>query len=431
MKQVIKNTIGAGNARKIAQFRKAARISTNRLIRTILGEKEILPSPQPQTFALTDAHVFFGYYDVPQVSCDEILLLGMAIPLTNKTPVSAIRAQLGFFDMREKEPQFRVFGCTPTWCWQQGCRLQWYPNDSERFVIYNTMVEDLYGSVILDIKLKKIIRSFLRPIYTVTKDGRYALSLNFSRLQRLRPGYGYSLLPDQTAEDRMPAFDGIWRLDMKSGKEELLFSVRDVALRGTRNGSAYNQHYFNHVLYNPSGTRFMFFHVTQTSAGKRKIRMFTAKADGTDIHLVNDSGHVSHYCWRDDNDLLCYSTVVGKGEGYYLYDDHTGEIQVVGAGSLKEDGHPSYLPGGRWLITDTYPDKCGESSLLLYNLENAELIPLYKTYVPPVFTGETRCDLHPRVSSSGRLICIDCIESGKRVMKLFDVSSMTSECSTE
>ncbi len=423
IKQTIKNILGEKNARKIGKSRQFIQISTNRFIRSIFNGKKSLPALETRIFSLPDAHLFFGYYDVPQFSYDENLLLASAAPLMNTTPAPDDRLRLGFFDLFEKKPEFKEFGSTNTWCWQQGCRLQWYPYDGKDTVIYNKLVNDQYGCVIQDILKGKTLRSFSRPIYALSRDGKWGLSLDFSRLQRLRPGYGYNTLPDFSVGKKEPTEDGIWRINMETGEERLLFSVNDISSFEQNEPIKENEHYFNHLLFNFNGDRFMFFHIMQMPTGKRNIRMLTSDINGENIRLINGSGHSSHYCWKNNDILLCYSTIDGKGTGYYLYEDGLGSVQIVGAHELTEDGHPSFIPGKEEIITDTYPDKYGESSLLLYQLSNESISVLAKEFLPTKFRNETRCDLHPRVAPSGEFISIDCILDSKRAIKVFKTIS--------
>lgn len=424
MKQTIKKFLGPEKSLKISKLRKVTRISISRFIRTILSGEESFPSLPARTFTLPDSHLFFGYYDVPQFSGDEKFLLATAAPLINSTPSANDQLRIGYFDLREENPGFREFGSTSTWCWQQGSRLQWYPAGSQETVIYNTMIDGHYGCVTQKVIGGEIMKSFQRPVYAVSCDGKWGLSLNFSRLQRLRPGYGYNTLPDDTENDLTPVSDGIWRIDMETGEEMQLFSVSHISEMSRRNTGDNAQHYFNHVLFNPAGDRFMFFHLRQSRDGSRNIHMLTSDINGDNIHMLNDSGHSSHYTWQDNYHLLCYSTVSGQGEGYYVYRDQAVEVCRFGYGKLVEDGHPSYLPDGRHLITDTYPDKYGEQALLLYGLNSENIFTIDKEFSPVRFNEETRCDLHPRVGPSGRYVCIDCIVSGKRAMKIFNISPL-------
>ena len=85
-------------------------------------------------------------------------------------------------------------------------------------------------------------------------------------------------------------------------------------------------------------------------------------------------------------------------------------------GELKEDGHPSFFPSGNMIITDTYPDKFREQSLITYDLNNNEIKTLSKFCVPFKFSGETRCDLHPRLSPNGTYVCVDNVHNNLRSM---------------
>ncbi len=423
MKQAIKNILGQQNVQRIALLRKTVQIQTRRFYRTMTGGSERLPALPTRTFSIPDAHVFFGYYDVPQFNEGEVLLLAMAAPNINRTPLKGEQIKLGFFDLRERPSIFRKIATTETWCWQQGCRLQWYPYKGSKAVIYNTMVDGNYGCVIQDVDDLEVVKSFSRPVYSVSPDGKWGLSLDFSRLQRLRPGYGYNVRPDISINSFLPIDDGIWRINLITGEEKLLFSLQDVSQIEPCEEMVGAQHYFNHILFNPAGNRFMLFHIWQGKNNKRMIRLLTSSIEGDNVFLLNSSGYVSHYCWKNDEHLLAYSTVNGKGEGYYLYDDCTGSNKIIDRDILTEDGHPSFLPGKKWIITDTYPNEFGEQSLLLYHGERNKVVQLTKEYNPAKFHAETRCDLHPRISRSGRYVCIDCIVGGRRVMKLFDINT--------
>jgi hypothetical protein len=427
IENVIMKMIGVKNAKKLSQCRKSIRITVFRSIRAVFGRSERLPLLQPRVFSLPDAHLFFGYYDIPQFSGDQRFLLASAAPLINTTPSAIQSLRLGLFDLHKKKPEFLEFATTNTWCWQQGCRLQWYPYEGNSLVLFNTLIGKQYGCVIQDVNNGKIVKSFTRPIYSISRDGKWGLSIDFSRLQRLRPGYGYNVLPDDSLNDLIPVSDGVWRINMETGDELLLFSVRDISEFKSVETGAGAQHYFNHLLFNPEGDRFMFFHLWQEVDGSRKIRLLTSSIQGDDIRLLNDSGYSSHYYWKNNDHLLCYSHVVGKGEGYFLFDDLSNESFLVSPDLLTEDGHPSYLSDGRYLVTDTYPDKYGEQTLLLFDSKNGELNFLDKLFSPLQFTGETRCDFHPRVSFLKRFICIDCIVQGKRAMRLYDISPLVEE----
>ena len=67
-------------------------------------------------------------------------------------------------------------------------------------------------------------------------------------------------------------------------------------------------------------------------------------------------------------------------------------------------------------ITDTYPDKRRNQHLLLIDLKNEKINLIDSFYSPQNFTGQVRCDLHPRWDIQGKSICIDTPLNKKRNM---------------
>src|SRR5699024_12355566 len=111
----------------------------------------------------------------------------------------------------------KVLGTTNTWNVQQGCMLQWLgPNYSEE-IIYNDLRNGEYCSIILNVQTgKEKVINF--PIYSISKYGSVAQSLDFSRLHRLRKGYGYSNLKESTANEKLPDKTCVWSIDLKTNE---------------------------------------------------------------------------------------------------------------------------------------------------------------------------------------------------------------------
>ena len=372
-------------------------------------------------FTDTAKQVCFGYYDVTPFSADETRLLAMHYPFPSNIQQPGKEISVGFYNLNQAN-SFQTIGKTSTWCWQQGCRLQWYA-DSNNLVLYNRMLDNCYGSVVQNIESSRIERKYRYPIYALSPNGVYGISLNFSRLHRLRPGYGYNVLPDVTAALAAPTNDGLWLVNMETGQGELLFSVAEIAAFEPHASMQNAIHYFNHVQWNPSSNRFLFFHVWLQN-NQRFIRLITADADGSNRYALINEGHVSHYCWRSDATMIAYSTHQETGETYHLYTDRTQDMHAIDKNKFISDGHPTIAPNGKWLLTDTYPDKFREQSLIAYNLRASQITCLAKFFSPPRLTGEVRCDLHPRWSPMGNWICVDTAHNGKRELCLIHVAEL-------
>ena len=90
---------------------------------------------------------------------------------------------------------------------------------------------------------------------------------------------------------------------------------------------------------------------------------------------------------------------------------------------MPEDGHASFSPDGKWIVCDTYPMGHERlSGLLLYNPSSDRKVLLGRFHSEPLFTGDIRCDLHPRWSPDGKTITFDAVHEGRRQIYAVDVS---------
>ncbi len=364
---------------------------------------------------------FFGYYDITPFSADERRVLAIQCPMGEARTTIDNPVEVGYFLVEGADQKFHRIGDTTNWCWQQGCRLQWYPTDGNRLVLYNQLVQGKHGAVIQDVETKRIEREYCKPIYSLSGDGRFAVSLNFARLQRLRPGYGYGDLPDETIDDPCPDRDGLWIMDMHTGNSEILLTMAEIARFQPQETMQEAVHYVNHVLWNPDSSRFMFFHLWLRD-GIRRSRLLTLDKNGQHLFALYNEEHVSHYCWKNNDELVAFSTHLETGPHFHHYRDQEGLIGLIGQNVLTEDGHPSFNPSSNLLLTDTYPNRFLERELLLFNIDSCELEVLGTFYSPPVLAGELRCDLHPRWSPTGSMICFDSAHGGKRTVCILKLS---------
>jgi len=348
-------------------------------------------------------------------------MLALEVEFMDRQPTPNDAATIGLIDLKEN-CLFRPVAKTYAWNWQQGCMLQWMPG-TRRKIIYNDHRDGKFVSVILDIERGEVRRLPL-PIYALTHDGRYALTLNFSRLARTRPGYGYAGIPDPKVKEKAPEDDGIYRMDLRTGEYVLVISLAQMATFRPRSDMKDAVHWFNHLLVSPDDQRFIFLHRWSPVIGKRRLtRLFTANLEGGDIYLIADDDMTSHFDWRDTNHILAWARKKGVGDYYFLFTDRSEEFQIIGKGILNRDGHCSYSPDRQWILTDTYPDQENKRTLLLYHPEAKRLIKLGRFYSPPKLRGAIRCDLHPRWSRDGHYVCFDSAHEGQRQMYIIDVSS--------
>ena len=364
---------------------------------------------------------FFGYYEKTPWSGNGRCLLALETDLPDRMLTPDDTAIVGRIDLAA-DNQFQPLAVTHAWNWQQGCMLQWLPTEPDRCVVYNDREGERIVSVILDIESGRK-RILPRPIYSLSHDGRSALSVDFTRLQRCRPTTGYAIPDTPGTVTSYPEDDGIYHLNLETGESRLIISFSQIAAWHPEPGMGETGHWFEHLVWNPDDTRFLFLHRWQPASEKRmRTHLFTANPDGSDVYCVSDHGVVSHFDWKNPRQILAWAGRRDLGEKYLLFTDKTETVEVVGEGVLTRDGHCSFSPDGRWVLTDTYPDEERLSTLILYRWEDGRRFDIGKFYQPPHLTGHIRCDLHPRWNRRGDQVCIDSAHEDRRQVYVLDVS---------
>ena len=392
------------------------------------------------------AHHFFGYYDKCPWDATGRYVLGMEAGFMDRPPRVDDALVVGLIDTREGN-SWTSLDRTTAWCWQQGTMLQWLGSAPDRQVVYNIRRDDGYAGRILDVHSGER-RELSRPIYAVSHDGLQAVSVNFARLGVTRPGYGYNGLPDPWEGDVAPADDGVYTVDLQTGTARLVISLARIVAIRPQPGMAGCKHWINHLQFNTDDSRFLFLHRWTAADGRRHTRLFTSDLAGQDVRCILDHGMTSHFDWRNAHQIFAWARWQEAGDRYFLMEDRDistveaaepapaadadiGEacaysgVRVVGEGNLTEDGHCSFSPDGRWLLTDTYPDREeSKRTLILYDLQEDRRVDVGRYYAIPEITGEFRCDLHPRWSRDGTQVCFDSIHEGSRQMYVVEVGEL-------
>ena len=161
-------------------------------------------------------------------------------------------------------PIDKTYGWNP----QQGTMLYWPPRHAENQFIINDR-DPKTGkvfTVLYDLKTKKRLREYRfteSPIGNggVAADGTFFMGLNYGRLARLRPVTGYPDALDWSKGEIAPTNDGVFKVDIQTGKKQLLTSFRDLHELLLKQNPNLNHSglFINHTLLNRDGTRLYFF----------------------------------------------------------------------------------------------------------------------------------------------------------------------------
>jgi len=390
---------------------------------------------------------FFGYFDKSPWSRDGSRLLAHEAPFFDRD--MKIDDALTLL-ARGPDGTWAAFDTTRAWNFQQGAMLQWLGASSERVVFNDRHPSDparLIG-VLANVATKTRERTFDRPFYALSHDGRLAASLDFLWLHQTRIGYGYTLEGSGSTwnrPDRGPmTADGLWLTDLDSGASRLAVSLHDVYCAalltqapnatdaasglpyGTQLGTPFalgaagTTHWLNHAQFNRQGTQLTFLYRVMPPVNPKypsaKRRHFTSQwvVDVTGgnlwrLPLVRGSHH--DFGWANKL-LVCDDTG--------MYEANTARHTVRNLGkkwwSQKDygDGHCSYSPiDQRVILHDTYPRlRKGHAQpvkrLMVWHRGRGKN-PTTLGYFAPHAEGpvHTRSDLHPRWSPDASAICFD------------------------
>lgn len=389
--------------------------------------KHLKKSVNVQRITPADGHYFFGYYDLQPYNSDQTLHLTHKTNFRDRLQKRGDIAEIGFIDM--STGKYEKVDTTQAWNFQQGAMLQWNPKATDREIIYNSLIDGEFSGVVMDIYSGKK-RYLDRPVANVSRDGKYAISINMSRLYNFRPGYGYAWPADKYYYDNHSSNDGVYIIDVESGKSELVLSMQEI---WDFSGSFFDKDekmIINHITFNPDASRFLALvrNFSPVSNG-HKTAIITANRDGSDMYLLSDYGFQSHYWWLNNEEVIFFSdgkeleVSRGRANNYILKDKtHDGYMQADGFFEL--DNHMSFTANNKYMITDTYPDYDDRmQTLRLFSPEKNTAVDLGRFYSMPYSVVDVRCDLHPRWNRTGDGITFDATHEGFRGIYKIDLQT--------
>ncbi len=405
----------------------------------------------PEVIQLTNGPMqhWSGYYDKWQVDPSDRYVLASQVDVFFRSPTPSDTLSIGLIDLHN-DNKWQQIGTSTAWGWQQGCMLQWIPGSDEEVIWNDHSEEGGFIAKIYNVRTGEH-RILPRPIYTLSPDGEYALCVDFDRLQFFRPGYGYPVKGSQLTYEKAPKDQGIYKMDLSTGQAELIISYADIAkVERSQGDVSENFHWFNHLLINPSGTRFIFLNRSRPVASTTEMseylkqnpdyrrnnfsssyvtRAMTADVNGKDIFSLNDSGQFSHFIWKGDDEICAWAVPDDRElPGFFDFQDKTKKYKAVGEGIMTVNGHNTYVPGTNyeWILNDTYPQGIGRlQELYLFHVPTERKITLGKFHEPIEFKGEWRCDLHPKTSQDGKFVLFDSTHKGdKRQIFMIEIADI-------
>jgi hypothetical protein len=362
---------------------------------------------------------FFGYYDKIPTSKDGHILCHVSTYGTLQDPAPNKPIYVTLLAKNGNKPLWQA--PSNAYNWQQGSRAHWLDEDLFIFNDFEKKKQKYISRVFSQASLKEV-RRFDFPVQD-SLGKKFFLSINYRRLFTLRPDYGYRNLPQMnSAELANIVDDGIWHVDFESGRCKLLVTLAEMIGIAPKPEFSAAIHKVNHIMISPNGEQFIYLH--RYYIGRRRYdRLMLATVSSGKIKLLADHGMVSHCFWADEKTIIGFLRGPCSRDAYWLINTETGEFSHFANGALDAygDGHPHVQ--GDWFVTDTYPDKARMQRLILANWKTGEFRELGEFFHGFDFSGETRCDLHPRLSPCGKKVFFDSVFDGTRKLYMMDLAA--------
>lgn len=363
---------------------------------------------------------FFGFHDISPFSEDDTKLLANHSSFDLRMPKPNEGLDVGYFDLRKIEiGDFHKMEVSYAWNYHKGCRLQWINNHS---FIFNTAIDGKLVSKIINIDtLQEHIVDY--PIDAVYSDSMLATSFSYERLERCMPGYGYPYKDNGFISEAAPDKTGLFLIDLANNTSRLLIPLSNLANTVEQKFKNGYLHFITHSEFCPNGRYISFLHrwISESDNYMKRwtrIMVYDLETNGLIILPTQNSG--SHYVWNHKNQLIA-SCIIDGQSCHVLFDmkdvDH---YKIIAGNKLNSDGHQSFV-SDTVFVTDTYPDKYRMAKIYMVDIETSDVKLLADVYSPKKFQTKDfkchiACDLHPRISSSGKYISFDSSQSGKRAL---------------
>lgn len=376
-----------------------------------------------------DGDYFFGYYDRNPWNNDQSRHLVLHIPRLTRLPEKGEYADIGVVD---RQGNYEKLVSTRAWCHQQGSMQLFLKHRPDCF-IYNDFDENKGRVVAKIFQLGQGVAGSLDlPVYTISPDGRYGVSLDFSRI----PRRGYSYADTPLSPEIQPASlddDGIWLIDLETGKYRLIVSYRTMlAKHPYAYSTAGARIWLNHAIFNCDSSRLLWLfrqYPVDDPGAKWETFLYTSDLSGSDTACVLSGcqwqNFISHQIWgRTPREILVDADWTGKGHSAVVFDES--ERPFIAKELSSARGYASHMvfsPDGKKILSDSYLDEEYYQYLLLIDADSGDYEELGRFYHGPVTNVDLRNDLHPRWSPDGRWVTVDSLHDGSRGIYLLDLKA--------
>lgn len=383
---------------------------------------------------------FCGYYDLRPISDD-----GCVLVLLSKKRESKL---VKLFEWNLYEDELRPISSNLPLSLQMGNRQTYILED--KYIAYIECYKSSIRGVIKN-RYNKLCY-FIEPYFSISKTGRY-VPWDWRQYSMIRESYGFKyLFRDEGCGDINKFNFDSQKINLKS------LNTKNIL-------TEFNYSDFQKLLN--TSQSFLFDHPQVSQSGKTLA--FLAKpypANGSPTYIViwrenigwtylSDFTMVSHFNFDQNDRIVMFAEqrklvsrnnkllkkIYRRIRQFYQYFNQNNSLTsklfnqkyfLIGLDNkiisefsvpLKGDGHPSL--NGNFFVTDSYPDYNGQCKITVSKnvFEGISSFNEIKfNYDIRFLDTFDRVDLHPKLSSNSRFICVDRLEKGKNFVDVFEIT---------
>lgn len=371
-------------------------------------------------------HHFFGYYGTQPWNATDQFHLALETSFHEHAPLETDIAAVGVVETASGK--FLRVSETRAFNLQQGSMLYWINVGQGEELTHNDWQGGRLVTKAINPRTGKA-RTINGAIAAVSPRDPVAVGLNYARTYICRnvTGYAHSLFTHQTIRP-IPDDDGLFRLDLKTGESRLIVSITDVEKMRPCPDSQGQLGWFEHVIFNTTGSRMAFLYRMTQPAGKRFLdSLWSVDSDGGNLECLIGYGKlISHFAWANEDTLMLSCNALNDLQFVWLT-DRTKHMTPCNISDFPEDGHNAFSPDFSRIVCDTYPRGPERlRRLMVHDRKSKETLQVGAFQHPENIKGDWRCDLHPRWSRNGRQVSFDSAHEGSRQIYIADVPAALS-----
>ena len=376
------------------------------------------------------ANHFFGYIghvqNIPWNGSGRYIV-ALRTTFQDRLPGADDPADVVLIDTRNVD-SVRVVDQCRGWNPQQGTMFYWNPEQPDTQFFFNDR-DRRSGKVfcvLFDTTKGRRVREYRfedTPVGNsgVAQNGKYFAAINYARMARLRPVTGYNGAFDWTQRVAYPKDDGIFKVDIDSGKKSLLVSFAKLAesLRDSHHDVEVPPLFINHTLWNRDGDRIFFFaRAGWNRPGIRINQPFLIRPDGT--HLTPLKQHIGgHPEWDFGRHMI------GRlGARQVIFDTDT--QMIVGSLGTPDifpdpEGDIALSPDGEWFVNGFKDRQARKTYYVIYRRKDGAHVRTAGFDIGNL-SGDLRQDPSPCWNRDGTKLLVPGVASdGTRQLYVLDV----------